>query len=562
MSRIVPILWILAGIVCIAFADRKLDPAETGQLLQTLTQQPRQSWLPYGMIEARHLQYQEFENKITDSTEIIYFDGQRYCWQVNLNPDQSLDMNSAVLPDLSQTQKPSEDFLLNQSNLYIWNGQKQVRYYKSSGYAIVLLGQEESSAAAFGPPTAGIIPWGHGDCSLAVLQANSPSAYELMTPEGVRIRLEYTETKYRPAARVTFLLDPAIGYAVVSHSIENDLALLRNTYDSYMQAGSFRVPRKIMMERFDKRSGQPKLISYDDWQFENVLFEKPDESRFVANFEPGTVVEMQPSQSVKTFMYQAPQDRNIEPLLEDKISIISAEAEEAGNCATAAVSHIARKFSKTITHERLASMVTGDTRKTTLMSIKTALEEVGLECMAVTTDIESLSKFSNCTKIVHLPLSNHYVIVDQVEPEWVWVIDLVNRKFYWKKQMDEFLLEWNEGTALLVSDTPISVPLDSRFSYLNTIQLSQIEGGDFGTYSCSDQLQITERVLCDLPIGFLCGGAYYKFYERYGCKEDANGSTCVGQQMVGYEFTHCINNINSGCTITGIWQSRYIRACQ
>jgi hypothetical protein len=32
--------------------------------------------------------------------------------------------------------------------------------------------------------------------------------------------------------------------------------------------------------------------------------------------------------------------------------------------------------------------------------------------------------------------------------------------------------------------------------------------------------------------------------------------------MVGYEFTHCINNINSGCTITGIWQSRYIRACQ
>ncbi len=112
MTRIFPVLWMLAGIVCITFADRKLEPAETDQLLQTLTQQPRQSWLPYGMIEARHLQYQDFENKITDSTEIIYFDGQRYSWQVNLNPNQSLDMNSAVLPDSSQTQKPSEDFLL------------------------------------------------------------------------------------------------------------------------------------------------------------------------------------------------------------------------------------------------------------------------------------------------------------------------------------------------------------------------------------------------------------------------------------------------------------------
>lgn len=553
---------VFLAVVAASFADRRLEPAETEQLLQTLTLNPRQSWLPYGMITARHLQYQDFENKITDSTETIYFDGQRYCWEVSLNPDQSLDMNRSDSLDSQQMQPPSEDFLMNRSNLYLWNGQKQVRYYKASAYAVVTLGQEDRSQSQFGPPTAGIIPWGHGDCSLAVLRTNAPAAYELSNAEGTRILLEYTETKYRPAARISFLLDPAMDYAVLSYSVENDLALLRNTYNDYQRTGSFWIPAKIMIERFDKRSGAAKLLSYDDWQFQNIVFEKPEESRFVAGFETGTVVEMQPSQSMKTFMYQASEHLEIEPLLEDKIAIMSADPQTPGNCATAVISHVARKFSKTISPERMAQLVSSETRKTTLADFKAAIEEAGLECMAVTTDIASLGKFSNCVKIVHLPGSNHYAIVDRVEQDAVWVIDLVNRKFYWKKQMDEFLLEWSDGTALLVANSPINVPLDTQFNYLEAAKMSAIQGGDFGTYSCSDQIQITERVLCDLPIGFLCGGAYYKFYERYGCKEDANGSTCVGQKLVGYEFTHCINNINDGCTITGIWESRFIRACQ
>lgn len=560
MYRILPFVFSTCLLIN-AFGDRQFEQAETEHLLQILTQQPRSSWLPYGTIRAKHLQYQEFENKITDSTELIHFDGTKYNWEVSLNPNESLDMNRRSLTGPDGIQPPSEDFLMNQSNQYLWNGQRQVRYYKASGYAIVALGQETASTSLFGPPTAGIVPWGHGDCSLAVLRLNTPTAYELNEENGTTILLEYTETKYRPSAQVSFVLDPSAGYAVLSYTIENDLALLRNTYSEYQQVGGFWVPQKIMIERFDKRSDPARLISYDDWQFEKIVFEKPAEHLFAARFAPGTTVELQPSQSLKTFMYQAPENQDIEPLLGDKISLLS-DAVQPNNCATAAVRHVSRKFSRPIDSQKIASMVSSDNQTTSLMELKAALEDAGLECMAVTTEITSLGKFSNCTKIVHLPINNHYVIVDRVEADAVWVIDLINRKFYWKKEMEEFLQEWGDGTALLVSDSPINVPLDSQFSYLDTAQMALIKGGDFGTYSCTDKIQDTEHILCSLPVGFLCSGAYYKIYERYGCKSDPDGGTCVGKMMVGYEFTQCINNINDGCTITGIWESRYIRACQ
>ncbi|MCE5186849.1 MAG: hypothetical protein LLF76_12060 [Planctomycetaceae bacterium] len=561
MLRICFALLIFAGITLNAAGDRQLSEEQVGQLLADLTAVGRQTWLPYGMIKAHHLQYHEVQNKITDSTEIIYFDGPRYAWQIDLNPGQSLDMNRLSPAGPLEMQPPSEDFMMNRSNFYLWNGQKQVRYYKAGGYAVVQLSRESATWAPYGPPSAGIIPWGHGDSSLAVLRANSPAAYELSGLDGTRILLEYTETKYRPAARVSVLLDPAMDYAVVSYSMENDLALLRHTYQDYRASGAFWVPRKIMIERFDKRSGQAKLTSYDDWQFEQVDFEKPDESRFAAVFEEGTVVEMQPAQSAKTFLYQAPGHDDIEPLLADKISILAAGSETPSNCATAALSHAARKYAKTIPAEQLTRLVSDESKKTSLADLQSAAQAIGLESMAITTDLDSLAKFSNCMKIAHLPANNHYVIIDRIEPDSVWIIDLVNRKFYWKKQRDEFLMEWTEGTALLLSDSAIAAGADCRFDYLDNASLGRIEGGDFG-YSCTDKLQDYQHILCDLPVGFLCSGLYYVMYERYGCKEDINGGTCVGKQMVGYEFTHCINNLNDGCTITGVWESRYIRACQ
>lgn len=50
-----------AQIACNASGDRKLDQTEVEQLLQTLTRHPRKNWLPYGTIQAHHLQYHDFE---------------------------------------------------------------------------------------------------------------------------------------------------------------------------------------------------------------------------------------------------------------------------------------------------------------------------------------------------------------------------------------------------------------------------------------------------------------------------------------------------------------------
>lgn len=109
MTRVLPIV-LTAVLMINAFGDRRLEKSEIDHLLELLTQQTRMSWLPYGTIIARHLQYQEFENKITDSSEIIHFDGNRYNWQVTLNANESLDMNRSAMIGPDGIQPPSEDF--------------------------------------------------------------------------------------------------------------------------------------------------------------------------------------------------------------------------------------------------------------------------------------------------------------------------------------------------------------------------------------------------------------------------------------------------------------------
>lgn len=232
---------------------------------------------------------------------------------------------------------------------------------------------------------------------------------------------------------------------------------------------------------------------------------------------------------------------------------------------TAAIQHIAKQYSKNILASQLGALVSAETKKTTLFDMKKILENADLNCMAITTDLETLEKIPDCTVILHLDISNHYVILDHVDEDGIWVIDLINRKFYVKKELGDFLQEWNRGIALLVSDNPITPPLDAEFRYLQADEMSQIQGGDFGTYSCTDQLQVTEQILCPEPMGgFLCGGAYYSFYERYGCMEDEDGGTCTGSKMISYQFVHCINNpyVQGACTTTTTWTNRYMRACQ
>lgn len=543
-----------------AVADRLMDPNETESLLTQLTETPRQYWLSQGMIQAQHLEYYGYENKIRQASETIYHDGSRVRMDVILADEQSTEATLAG----SAAHQINQDFKLNKSRIFIWDGQKHVQYYKSADYAIVSMNQQTTPDLC-GPLTAGIVPWGHGDFSYLVLMSHSPKVHEQYSNGQQHYVLTYTNTATMPEMNVTFVLDPSKANAVLSYSIENDLALLRQTYEDYLLVDGQWVPSKVLIERFDKRSGTPKLLSYEDWQFDVIDAVTPAEELFSIQYKNGTTVELHPASGIKTFLYEASDRIDTSTVLADKIGLLS-ENQKSVNCATAAIEHVGKRFSKELNLRDMTGMISEDTQKTSLYDMKKTFEGAGLECMAVTTDLETLGKIDNCAIILHLGISNHYVIVDHFDPDGAWIIDLTNRQFIFKQKIDTLMQEWNSGTALLVSDAPITPPLDSTFQYLEADEMTHILGGDFGSYSCTDLLQTEEQIMCSDPIGnIICYGAYYAFSERYGCEQNDDGGTCVGKKMVAYVYTPCSNKTTSQsgiCTHTADSTSRFMRACK
>jgi hypothetical protein len=540
MKHITVYFLLVLSLIGSTWADRLLDPNETETIIRHLTQTPRKSWIQQGVIRARHMEYYDFDDSMKDATETIYTDGLRFRYEIHLEDGIPLEGTS----DQSMARQFHQDFRLNKHRVFLWDGQKYIQYYQSADYGKVTVDSlQKANKELCGPATAGIVPWGHGDFTYLVILSQKPECHEILQDGQHRVSMTYISDTISPDTAITFILDPAKDYAVMAYSIENDQALLRQTYEDYFLVGDKWVPSKLLIERMDKRSGTPILISYEDWQFEMIDPSLPAEDVFSVNFKNGTMVELKAADNLQTFMYHASDRVDIANILEDKIAILKSADPDSINCATAVIQHVTKRFAKQVLQPELASLVSVDTKKTALSDMKQTFEASGLNCMAIETDLETLDKIPNCTKILYLSLSKHYVILDHVDHDGVWVIDLTSRKFYVKRKMEEVMQEWTNGVALLVSNEPITPPLDSQFRYLGSEETSQIFGGaDFGTYSCTDKIQENEHVNCPPKIGFLCVGAYYIFYERYGCIEDENGGVCVGEKKPGYARYHCIND--------------------
>lgn len=563
MKRITVYSLLVLSIVSSVWADRLMDPNETETVLRHLTNTPRKSWISQGMIQARHLEYYEYDNSMKDATETIYCNDSRYRLEIRLEDGLPTDDTA----DQSMIQQLRQDLALNRDRIFVWDGHKDIKYYQSADYAAVTADPLNSPRDLCGPATAGIIPWGHGDFTFLVLMSQNPECYETRQDGQDRVMLKYLNEVISSDTVTTFLLDPAKDYAVTSYSLENAQALLRQTYQDYLQVGDCWIPSKVLIERFDKRSGTPQLISYEDWQFEAIDPTAPAEDVFSVHFKNGTMVELKAAGSLQTFMYNASDQVDITTILEDKIALLQADNPDSVNCATAVIQHVAKRFSKTILPTELAGLVSQDTKKTALSAMKQTFDDAGLNCMAVEADLNTLETIPDCTKILYLSFSKHYVILDHIDDDGIWIIDLTNRKFYAKRDIDEFMQEWTTGVTLLVSNQPINPPLDANFRYLEPDEMAAIYGGaGFGTYSCTDLIHGNSQILCPGKVGgLICYGVCYIFYERYGCIEDETGSTCIGEPMPSYDYYHCQNDPTtpSGC---GFNQekpiTRFIRACK
>jgi hypothetical protein len=185
--------------------------------------------------------------------------------------------------------------------------------------------------------------------------------------------------------------------------------------------------------------------------------------------------------------------------------------------------------------------------------MKQFAQDLGLHCRAVKLDIKTLKNLDGCEVIQHIPKKNHFVVLEGIDNEYVYGIDLANDNFYYRTDL-RCGMDWTKGTALLVSNTPI----EGKFDDIDDVELQTIIGGS--GYSCTNLLQEYDVGYCDY-VGWGCDGSYEEYYERWGCESAPSGS-CSSSRMISSEESPCIEDPYNpfGCD-TGEWTSYYMRAC-
>jgi hypothetical protein len=548
---------ILLLIACgFASADRELERAEILQIFQALTAQPRDTWIPAGTIEATHQEFKAASGYTADSTVIVKYDGDRFYWEINID--------SQVREAETKGNVSRHDFDLNwnRKRVFTWDGQRYTMYFRPGNDAIVTENPSGFGAIVNGPLTAGIIPWGYGFYAYQRLLEVESSAVEVVVNGQKQINLTLRKIN---TPEIVFVFDPEKDYAVLSCSMYTAHSSILKTYEDYqLDAGKW-VPTTIMIERYDNSKQSNELVSYDYWEFTSIDTSPPQADSFGVAYETDAFVEYYSSTTDGPLSYHYSNEVDTEFLLQNRLAIVSASDTQTQNCATIAMKYVAGQLGKNVEDPNLGQLVNESSKDTSLYELRRFAQELGLYCLAVKTDIQTLRDVQNCQVILHLPKAKHYVVLGQIDNEYVWTIDLDSNKFYYRTKLGLFGLDWSEGTALLVSNGPPNVK--GTFIEVNDQEQRNIVGSasdGFGTYSCTDLIQEYGIIFCSEPIFGLCGGRYRIFYNRYGCELDEDGGSCTGEGLVGNISSPCIEDPwNPGyCTITGKWLSRYIRACK
>ena len=552
---------IIVSIACSsALADRELERAEILQIFQTLTARPRDTWISAGTIEAAHQEFNSSDGCTTNSAVVLKYDGDRFYW--------GIDIDSQVKEANAEGNSSRHDFDLNwnRKRVFAWDGQRYTMYFRPGNDAIVTENPGGFGAVVNGPLTAGIIPWGYGFYTYQNLSEVESFATEVVVSGLKQIHLTLRKIN---TPEIVFVLDSEKDYAVLSCSMYTAHSSILKTYEDYQLAAGKWVPTIITIERYDTRKQSNELVSYDYWEIMSIDANPPQEDSFSVAYETDAFVKYSSPVINGPLTYHYSDNIDTELLLQSRLANASAHDREGQNCATIAMKYVAQQLGKNVSDPNLAQLVNQSSKDTNLYELRRFAQELGLHCLAVKTDIETLRDVQDCQVILHLPKAEHYVVLDHIDEEYVWAIDLDGNKFYYRTRLNVFGSDWSDGTALLVSNSPLNV--EGTFIEVNDQEQRNIvgsAGGGFGTYSCdtsetADPIQDSGTIFCSDPIFGLCGGRYREFYTCYGCILDEDGDGCEGRGWVGDVSTPCVESSKfpGYCAITGELFVRYIRAC-
>lgn len=585
----------LLSVNCAAFADRTLGKGEILQIFRQLTNQPKKTWIPAGVIQATHEEYRapkttdpcrinsqicrkitEYQNNLQKreltndlqkmeldaipfnvryessneytmtSTVTVKFDGARFYWEINVNSRTDSVRPEEGLSDNFMTEQFNLDW--NARRIFAWDGENYTTY--SSGNHAIIDSRVDTPHIVNGPLTAGFVPWGYGHYSYDNLAAAEPTAVENIVDGQAQIHLTLNNLD---GVQMTFVLDAAKNYAALSCSIKTVDAVISKQYGNYQLVNGSWIPTTILLERFE--AGANRLLASDLWDLTVIDSNTPGIESFDVEFENDALVEYASYITDKPAMYHNSTTVDTDALLAERLAYAANKDSQRQNCATAALKYVAGQLGKQVTDSQLAKLVTEPTGDTNLLAIKQFAQSLGLHCRAITTNIDTLKNLSNCRIILHIPGRKHFVVLESIDGSYVRVIDLASDKFYYRTDINFFGMDWTEGTALLVSNSAIT----GDFADIDDAKLANITGAS--GYTCTQLLQGYNVIYCEY-IGGLCQGRYYIYWERWGCKADVSGS-CSTSKMERARSSPCIEDPYDpfACTITGDWTFYYMRAC-
>jgi hypothetical protein len=582
-----------------AFADRPLDKAEILQIFQRLTNQPKKTWLPAGMIKATHEEYKaakttdanEISNRIKEkvaeyqnssnkrelteslqkmeldaipfnvcyelsneytmnSSVVVKFDGERFYWEIEVNSRTDSIKPAKDIEGNFMSRKFDLDW--NAKRIFAWDGEKYTTYFLPGNQAIIDT-TGKTPHVVNGPLTAGVIPWGYGYYKYETLAAADCSAIEKDVEGHKQVHVTLQNLN---GSQMLFVLDAEKDYSVLSCSkMGLGNVIVSSHYSNYQLKSGKWVPASILLENYE--SSTNRLISRDIWDITYIDANVPESYDFAVCYRDGAMIEYFSPLSNEPQVYHYSYTTNTDTLLADRLTFMASENQQPKNCATAAIKYSVSKLGKNITDQQLAQIVNEPNGDTSLYQMKQLVSSLGLQCRAVKTDIQTLKNLNGCEVILHIPGKKHFVVLDRIDDKYIWTIDLANRKFFYHTDISFFGMDWCEGQALLISNQPIQS--GDNLVEIDDGQLKDIVGA--AGYSCTQLLQSYNVIYCNL-LGGVCEGLYTVFFTRYGCQAAASGS-CTGSIMIRYKTSPCINDPYdpSDCTVTGVWTCYNMRAC-
>lgn len=582
MKSKILMLLLLATLSVNVFADRPLESTELDELLRDLTDSPVDSWINYGTITANAIdngyaknitesqlqeiidqrlqEYADNENKLelieklqamkieaipfnvryeylnkfTMTSDVsVQVDNGKFLWSITVTSRENSITPSAELEDNYYTN--NFKMFSNQERLFVWDSQKYTTYFKPINHAIIT----DNASAVNGPLTAGLIKWGYGIYSYENLSSISALATEIEQDGKVLIKLELTNANRNE----TILLDPAKDNAVISYNAVLAETEINITNTDFQQISGKWIPFGIAIEKFDITGEMPTLLSSKQWQITSVTDTLDIDPQFQVEFDYDAFIEDYRYDPILQYYNSPPAEPvAVKNIIDMKYRFVK---NNITNCAFTSLGYIFNTLNIEMPEE-----LSKNTGLVSLAEAASLCDKADIKNIAVNTDLESLKNIKDAQIILHLPEHQHFVVLSDIDDNYVRIIDLSSNRIIDRVRIEDFKQQW-KGTALLVSKQNMN---NMNFAKIDTDKADKILGtGDCERCGSSSG---GGEVPCGSPPN--CG--YHTIvYARKSCVYAPSGS-CSTSSMISRKSEPCEES-GGGCVGTGNWTTYYGQFC-